>query len=312
MKRSPVRCYSLIELLVVITIIMILAAILFPALRSSRNAAKKAQCLSNQKNIGVYVYNYAYEHNQYIDVLESYQYWYKDLLISNGGMKPKSTSGSPTDRNNYADDYLAIEEKDRKSLTTEGVAMTKVFKCPSDKSVKAGGGTASYARNDPGGGGTMKWKDDSNPDTGKKIVKSRLNDFRAPSDLILVSDRWADNHTPGITKQRNTKIAAWHNGGEYDTTNAFHLRPRDKSSAGIEDQRDSTARHKGDAPILYVDGHVTAVDYLQTIPKYYHPPANVSSGWGNLEKLSWRSGYAVGSWSDEPTKKQSYMNNNNK
>ena len=75
MKRPQTRYFSLIELLVVIAVIMILAGLLFPALRSSRESAKKAQCLANQKNIGVYVYQYAYNNNQSLKVLSNWKTW---------------------------------------------------------------------------------------------------------------------------------------------------------------------------------------------------------------------------------------------
>ncbi len=48
--RRP--AFTLIELLVVIAIIAILAAILFPVFAQAREAARKAQCLSNLKQLG--------------------------------------------------------------------------------------------------------------------------------------------------------------------------------------------------------------------------------------------------------------------
>ena len=53
------RAFTLIELLVVIAIIAILAAILFPVFAQAKEAAKKTQCVSNQKQLGVAFLMYA-------------------------------------------------------------------------------------------------------------------------------------------------------------------------------------------------------------------------------------------------------------
>jgi prepilin-type N-terminal cleavage/methylation domain-containing protein/prepilin-type processing-associated H-X9-DG protein len=53
------RAFTLIELLVVIAIIAILAAILFPVFAQAKEAAKKTQCVSNQKQLGLAFLQYA-------------------------------------------------------------------------------------------------------------------------------------------------------------------------------------------------------------------------------------------------------------
>lgn len=50
-KSKQIRAFTLIELLVVIAIIAILAAILFPVFAQAKEAAKKVQCISNQKQL---------------------------------------------------------------------------------------------------------------------------------------------------------------------------------------------------------------------------------------------------------------------
>lgn len=53
------RAFTLIELLVVLGVIMLLISILLPSLRGAREAARKAVCLSNQKQIGTAMASYA-------------------------------------------------------------------------------------------------------------------------------------------------------------------------------------------------------------------------------------------------------------
>src|SRR5881394_2171061 len=93
-RRPGRRAFTLIELLVVIAIIAILAAILFPVFAQAREAARKASCVSNVRQLGLgwHMYSEDYDETfpltaQCCDVNGSQTYWQEMIepYIKSGG-----------------------------------------------------------------------------------------------------------------------------------------------------------------------------------------------------------------------------------
>ena len=142
------RAFTLIELLVVIAIIGVLIALLLPAVQSAREAARRAQCANNLKQIGLALHNYEATHGSFPMTttaampgvggacLNGLVSWHARIL-------PFLEQGTTADAANFdigmADDcsdsflYFAATLKATHPNATAGRTVISTFLCPSDE-----------------------------------------------------------------------------------------------------------------------------------------------------------------------------------
>jgi prepilin-type processing-associated H-X9-DG protein len=119
----------LIELLVVVSIIAVLAALLLPSLSKSKGRAQGINCVSNIKQLSLAWSLYADDNG--------------DLLVNNYG-KPQTLATRQTWANNV-EDWLNSDDNTNIIYLTQAKLgpydnhSARIYKCPSDRSVAADG-----------------------------------------------------------------------------------------------------------------------------------------------------------------------------
>jgi prepilin-type N-terminal cleavage/methylation domain-containing protein/prepilin-type processing-associated H-X9-DG protein len=144
------RGFTLIELLVVIAIIAILAAILFPVFAKAREKARQSSCLSNCKQLGLAMMQYAQDYD------ERWALWFQ-------------SAGTNDVTRHYWSELIAPYVKN-----------TQIFLCPSRNT-----GTLNYgegcgiARAGRGVGYAGGWCDDD---------CSKLGSWKDPANSVMLAE----------------------------------------------------------------------------------------------------------------------------
>jgi prepilin-type N-terminal cleavage/methylation domain-containing protein/prepilin-type processing-associated H-X9-DG protein len=130
MPRATKTGFSLIELLVVITILGLMMALLLPALQSAREAARRIQCISNLKQLGLGLQQYE----------TNYGVYPPSMVLSGKGNTPTWVGGwsvngrilSFMEQNTLFNAInLATDQTSPINLTVTGLSIG-VFICPSE------------------------------------------------------------------------------------------------------------------------------------------------------------------------------------
>lgn len=269
---SRPRGFTLIELLVVIAVIAILVALLLPAVQQAREAARRAQCKNNLKQIGLALHNYHATHNIFPPGYVAGAPW---PLTTSGWswcamLLPDLDQGSLYDEINFS---LPIENS--ANLPVPAQTLPALI-CPSDQlgsgtfQITDAGGTVVVPAAAPFSYAATVGDDHSEADgqTGNgtfyrnsNIRISNLID--GTSTTVLAGDRawgmvngtWAGAPTSGLVHagQFNPWPAATGNSPVFMLVHNNFINILTDSDGGLDD---FSSFHTGGAQFLFADGSV--------------------------------------------------------
>jgi prepilin-type N-terminal cleavage/methylation domain-containing protein/prepilin-type processing-associated H-X9-DG protein len=206
--------FTLVELLVVVAIIGLLAALLMPALAASKARAQGAACQNNNKQLLTGWLMYADDHAQALPYNLASTAARTNLNWAAGVLDWELT----TDNTNYADLTQA-------ALGSYVAQVSTVYHCPADKALSGQQSAAgwsmrvrSYSMNASVGDAgelSINGVNTNNPDYAQFF---KLTSIPAPASIFVFLDEHPDSITDGYFVNRSyypewiRLPASWHNG----------------------------------------------------------------------------------------------------
>ena len=130
MHRQIKLAFTLVELLVVISIIGILLGLLLPAVTGARSAARRTQCASKLRQIGLAILNYESQHNAFPPATTSDE---RNKFSIYAYILPYLEEGAAFDRIEFGKDWDATIESE---AFFNGLNLSQALVCPEAPSIR--------------------------------------------------------------------------------------------------------------------------------------------------------------------------------
>ncbi len=246
--------FTLVELLVVIAVIAILAAMLLPAVSRSKASALAVACLNNEQQMGIAL-------NMYVGDNHVYPFWVATI------------GGEESGKMFHWEDALHIYEPAYNPLSW----TNRNCQCPAylgvlaTTSTTSGGYDGSYAYNYDGAGTVddldivlgLGWVNYYNGNGNREFNPISESAVKAPSEMFAISD----------ARIRTTGGVRFFNEGEDYMNTGLGT---ESLGAIISDQEQAPPQHGQNFNVLFCDGHVKAIKINDLFN-----PTNTAIYWNN-------------------------------
>ena len=213
------KAFTLIELLIVIAIIAILAAILFPVFARARENARRSSCLSNLRQIGLGIMQYVQDYDETYPAASRYTW----------GVYGETNSGVTTIWRNDITPYVKNDQ---------------VFVCPSVSHLPNTGSSTKYGVNSS----VMKPYNARNNSTGELYPYVKIASIVSVSSTYLLMDSGGHQIYPSL---------CWTSGATYNYIPGMGAVGATQGTITADYVDDfKTGRHFGGLNVVFADGHV--------------------------------------------------------
>lgn len=138
--RSRSKGFTLVEILVVISVLGILTALLLGAVQSARESARRGRCMSNLKQLGLALHSYESTHGVFPGAINGSGYSFHAMVL------PMMDQTALFNAINFHASAFTMGANPAANCTVGSLSL-EAFLCPSDRAAPAVGGWTSYAGN---------------------------------------------------------------------------------------------------------------------------------------------------------------------